>query len=49
MNTHLGRNVDQTPRVPNMATMPISRPQTVYTTSIMTTPTNKYVGWPPLI
>jgi hypothetical protein len=29
MNTQFGRNVDQIPIVPNMATMPISRPQIV--------------------
>jgi hypothetical protein len=40
---------DQTHGVPSRVTIPISRPQVVYTRPIMMTQTNKSMGWPPLI
>jgi hypothetical protein len=34
---------------PNRVTMPISKPQTIYTTPIMTIQANIFIGWPPPI
>jgi hypothetical protein len=45
----VGRRVDQIYGDASQVTIPISRPQMMYTTLIMTMQTNIYVGWPPLI
>lgn len=37
VNIQFGRSANQTHKIPNMATTPISRPQMIYTTPIMTT------------
>jgi hypothetical protein len=37
VSIQFGGSEDQTHRIPNMATIPISKPQTIYTTLIMTT------------
>jgi hypothetical protein len=50
MSTQFGKKVDQTYEDPSRVTIPISRPQIVYTSPIMTTQTNIFIlGWPPLI
>jgi hypothetical protein len=49
MNTQVGKQANQIYEDPSWVTIPISRPQTMYTTSIIMTQTNKSVGWPPLI
>jgi hypothetical protein len=49
VNIHFGRRVDQTSKVPNKVTIPISRPQTIYKTPIMMTQANRSMGWPPPI
>jgi hypothetical protein len=49
VHIQLGQKVVQAHEVLNKVTMLISRPQTVYIMSIMTTQANKYVEWPPLI
>ncbi len=46
MRTQFGWRIYQTHGVTNMVVIPISRPQTVYKTLIMTTQTNKSMGWP---
>jgi ribosomal protein L6P/L9E len=49
VSTQLGRKTNQTHEVPSKVTMPIPKPQTIYTTPIMTTQANIFVGWPPSI
>jgi hypothetical protein len=49
MNTQLEWREDQTHGVPSRVTIPISRPQMVYTTPIMMTQAKKSMGWPPPI
>ncbi len=49
MNIQFGRKANQTYEVPSRVIIPISRPQTIYTTLIMMTQANRYVRRPPLI
>jgi hypothetical protein len=49
MNTQFGRRVNQTYEVLSREIIPISRLQTIYTTLIMMTQANRFVGGPPSI
>lgn len=49
MNIQVGRQVNQIYEDPSRVTIPISRPQTMYTTPIIMTQTNISMGWPSLI
>jgi hypothetical protein len=49
MSNQLGRKVDQIHGIPSKVIVPISKPQTIYTTPMMMTQANTFVGWPPPI
>ncbi len=49
MTTQVGKHINQIYENLSKVTIPISKPQTVYTTLFMATQANRYVGWPPLI
>jgi len=49
MTTQVGKCIDQIYEDLNKVTIPISKPQTMYTTMFMATQANRYVGWPPSI
>jgi hypothetical protein len=49
VTTYVGRCIDQIYENSNRVKIPISKPQTMYITSIMTTQINKCLGWPPPI
>ncbi len=49
MNIQVGTQVYQIYEDPSRVIIPILRPQMMYTTPIITTQTNRFVGWTPLI
>jgi hypothetical protein len=49
VNNQLGRRVDQTRGILSKVIVSISKRQTLYTTPIMMTQANTFVGWPPPI
>jgi len=49
MSTQFGKRKNQTYEVPSKVTIPISRPQMLYTSPMMMTQANRSMGWPPPI
>jgi hypothetical protein len=47
MTTQFGKRENQNYEVPSRVTIPILRPQLVYTSPMMMTQANRSMGWPP--